>query len=128
MPRTLSLQKVLDETDSVMVTKVENLRKAIRGDYHHNWIIDNLPAASITEDVSAPRHSDPKLLISCVGVLRVWWLYFCALPVLSTVTRTVIRIFLFSIFFCLRLPTPLISQKPTKRGDEGIMISKGSVG
>lgn len=38
----------LDEGD-----KVDNLQKAIGGDYRHNWIIDNLPAASLTEtDVS----------------------------------------------------------------------------
>lgn len=27
--------------------KVQNLQKAIRRDYRHNWIIDNLPAASL---------------------------------------------------------------------------------
>lgn len=27
--------------------KVDSLQKAIRRDYRHNWIIDNLPAASL---------------------------------------------------------------------------------
>lgn len=39
----------LDGTDSDMAAKVNNLQKAIRGDYRHNWIIDNLPAASLME-------------------------------------------------------------------------------
>lgn len=30
-----------------MSAKVGNLQKAIRGGYRHNWIIDNLPAASL---------------------------------------------------------------------------------
>lgn len=40
---------VLDENEPDMVMKVNNLQKAIRGDYRHNWIIDNLPAASLME-------------------------------------------------------------------------------
>lgn len=39
----------LDDTNAVMAAKVHNLQEAIRGDYRHNWIIDNLPAASLME-------------------------------------------------------------------------------
>lgn len=42
-------QMDLVDTDPDMAGKVNNLQKAIRGDYRHNWIIDNLPAASLTE-------------------------------------------------------------------------------
>lgn len=39
----------LDENKPDIVSKVKNLQKAIVGDYRHNWIIDNLPAASLME-------------------------------------------------------------------------------
>ncbi|CAM9626190.1 unnamed protein product [Ectocarpus fasciculatus] len=41
---TALCQVELQDTDK---EKVENLQKAIRRDYRHNWIIDNLPAASL---------------------------------------------------------------------------------
>lgn len=41
---------VLDKDDSDAMKKLANLDKAIRGDYRHNWIIDNLPAASLMEN------------------------------------------------------------------------------
>ena len=41
---------VLDKNDAEMMKKLEHLRVAVRGGYRHNWIIDNLPAASLTEN------------------------------------------------------------------------------
>lgn len=41
---------VLDKDDADAMKKLANLKKAIRGDYRHNWIIDNLPAASLMEN------------------------------------------------------------------------------
>lgn len=43
----------LDENDKHIAVKVKNLQKAIEGDYRHNWIIDNLPAASLMETAEA---------------------------------------------------------------------------
>lgn len=40
-------QMALTKETSGMSAKVSNLQKAIRGGYRHNWIIDNLPAASL---------------------------------------------------------------------------------
>lgn len=39
----------LDENDPDIVVKVKNLQNAIGGGYRHNWIIDNLPSASLME-------------------------------------------------------------------------------
>lgn len=49
----LSAQMNLDEEDKDIAVKVKNLQKAIEGDYRHNWIIDNLPAASLMETAEA---------------------------------------------------------------------------
>ncbi|CAM9231353.1 unnamed protein product, partial [Sphacelaria rigidula] len=46
-------QMDLDENDKHIAVKVKNLQKAIEGDYRHNWIIDNLPAASLMETAEA---------------------------------------------------------------------------
>ncbi|CAM9768812.1 unnamed protein product [Ascophyllum nodosum] len=40
----------LSKEDANMADKMNNLQKAIRGGYRHNWIIDNLPAASLMEN------------------------------------------------------------------------------
>ena len=35
----------------------EEFKKAIVEEYHHNWIIDNLPAASVSGNVLSPLRS-----------------------------------------------------------------------
>ena len=58
----------LSEDDADSKEKLENLKKAVQGEYRHNWIIDNLPAASLMEnEVRAEANFlGASLYVSCL--------------------------------------------------------------
>lgn len=73
---------VLDDSKA---TKVANLKRAIKGDYRHNWIIDNLPAASLvdTRDVSTKKHERHPFIHLASKYSR--FVYTCVCKIFSAV-------------------------------------------